>query len=67
MKPILTLSLAAMFLTGCQSSYKITLNTGATLVSPSKPQLMGGLYVYKDSSGVEREISSSRVKTIERQ
>ena len=67
MKPILTFSLVAMLLAGCLSSYKITLNNGATLVSPSKPKLMGGLYVYKDSKGNEKEISSSKVKTIERQ
>lgn len=66
MKPILIFSLVAMLLAGCHSSYQITLNNGTTFVTPTKPKLMGGLYIYKDSKGNEAEISSSRVKTIER-
>ena len=66
MKPILLLSLAAILLAGCQSTYLITLNSGTKLVSPGKPKLVGGNYVYKDAKGQEVKISSSKVKTIER-
>ena len=67
MKAALTLSLVAVLLTGCHSAYEITLTNGAKFVTNTKPKLVGGLYIYKDSKGNEARISSSRVKVIERQ
>lgn len=66
MKAVLTLSLVAILLAGCHSTYEMTLSNGTKLVTNTKPRLVGGLYIYKDAKGAEAQISSSRVRTIER-
>ena len=66
MKSILLLSLATVLLAGCHSSYVITLNSGTKLSSLGKPKLVGGMYFYKDANGQDVQISSSRIKSIER-
>ena len=66
MKPILLLALVTVLLAGCRSTYVITLNSGAQYASPVKPELKGGMYFYKDANGQLVQISSSKVKMIER-
>lgn len=65
------LSLAALlaavlaFGQGCANRYIITTNTGAKVITASKPRLVESNYVYRDASGQKVRISSMRVRQIE--
>ena len=50
---------------GCSRSYIITTNTGAKVITASKPRLVQSKFVYKDANGRTNEISTLRVRTVE--
>ncbi len=58
---VLALGLGA----GCARSYIITTNTGAKVVTASKPKLVESMYVYRDANGATNYISKLRVRVIE--
>lgn len=65
-----TLPLAALLAVlalgqGCSNRYIITTNTGAKVITASKPRLVESNYVYRDATGEKVRISSMRVRQIE--
>lgn len=49
---------------GCSHTYVITLSSGTKLLSPHKPKLEHGYYVYKDAKGNPVYIPQGRVREI---
>jgi hypothetical protein len=60
----LPLVLGLLVLSGCASSYVIKLTNGAEITTPSKPQLDGGAYRFKDAKGEQHLIPAGRVREI---
>ncbi len=60
---------SAMFLSGCRSSYDITLNNGTKITGVTRPRLDNetGHYVFKDAKGQASSIPAMRVRLIEPQ
>jgi hypothetical protein len=56
--------LASLLLAGCAQRYIIITANGSSVTAYGKPRLKGGSYVYKDSQGREKSISSMRVREI---
>ena len=66
--PSVVLAFAACSLllgSGCARSYIITTNSGAKVVTASKPKLVDSMYVYRDANGATNYISKLRVRVIE--
>lgn len=50
---------------GCARRYVITTNTGARIVTASKPRQVESKFIYRDASGEKVEINAMRVRLIE--
>jgi hypothetical protein len=61
----LFLALLALSLCGCAHQYVMKLTNGMKISTPSKPQLRGSNYYFKDARGEEQAIPQSRVMEIE--
>jgi hypothetical protein len=59
--------LGALAVTGCRTNYQLTLNNGNRITTSTKPKLVQGYYVFKDSSGRTNHVSKTRVRAIEPQ
>ncbi|HEY2081912.1 MAG TPA: YgdI/YgdR family lipoprotein [Verrucomicrobiae bacterium] len=65
MKPLLLLALACLMMSGCSSTYVLTLNNGERIRTNGKPRLEKGFYYFKDVSGHDAApVFSGRVKEI---
>lgn len=63
-KLTLTFLLSLLTLCGCAHQYVIKLNNGTQIVTPSKPQLKGNSYHFKDAKGQEHVVSLGRVTEV---
>ena len=61
----LLLPLLMLSLCGCAHQYVMKLTNGMKISTPSKPQLRGSNYYFKDARGEEQAIPQSRVMEIE--
>jgi hypothetical protein len=50
-KPLLPLLAGLLLLTGCAHGYVLTLSSGGSIHTGSKPKLVNGFYYFKDASG----------------
>jgi hypothetical protein len=66
MKPLLLVTLACLVMvSGCSSTYVLTLNNGERIRTNGKPRLEKGFYYFKDASGHDAApVFSGRVKEI---
>jgi hypothetical protein len=66
MKQLSLLALAGLLLvSGCSSTYVLTLNNGERIRTNGKPRLEKGFYYFKDASGHDAApVFSGRVKEI---
>lgn len=61
----LILTVVAALLGGCAHPYVLKLQNGTRIVTPGKPKLDHGYYVYKDAKGEVRKIPAGRVREME--
>jgi hypothetical protein len=55
-----------LLLTGCASSYNVTLSSGTTVTAKSRPKLdENGYYHFRDANGKEVMLPRVRVRAIE--
>ena len=52
--------------TGCRTRYELSLSNTNSITAYSKPKLVNGAYVFKDSNGQETSVLQGRVRQIER-
>src|SRR4029453_8101155 len=60
-KSLLLAFVAAALLCGCSTRYEITLTNSDRVTAFSKPKRVDGQYVFKDATGQERRVSTTRV------
>jgi hypothetical protein len=67
MKKTISLLLLTLVLTGCRSTYDLTLTNGVKITGVTKPQLNKetGQYVFQDAKGRPGSIPEMRVRAIE--
>ena len=67
MKKLFLLLLGIVVLTGCKTSYDLTLNNGKKITDISKPVFdeTTGLYRFKTANGRDVKVSAGQVRTIE--
>jgi hypothetical protein len=57
--------LLAVSAAGCRSRYDLTLSNSVSVTAYSRPKLVNGYYVFKDSKGQEARVFAGRVRSIE--
>ena len=60
----LALTLSLFGLCGCAHEYVMKLSNGTRIVTPNKPKLEHGMYVFKDAQGQVNSIPQTRVLEI---